>query len=135
MHILVVEDDAELGEVLADFLQEQGHRVTVAVNAPHALRLVGSLQPDVLLIDIGLPVFDGNFLAAEIRRGNDRTSRLIALTGSTELVQPGLFDQVILKPMSPPELLRALVTPVGVGLGTFPSAGLQLDDVPEDTRA
>ena len=108
MHILVVEDDAELGEALAEFFREQEHQVTLATNAPHALHLVGTVQPDVVLIDIALPVFDGNYLAAEIRKRRDATPRLIAVTGRKGSVQLSLFDDLILKPVSPPELLKRL---------------------------
>ncbi|HUS66433.1 MAG TPA: response regulator, partial [Kofleriaceae bacterium] len=111
----MVEDDAELGEVLTDFYQEQGHRVSLATNAPHALRLLAAMEPDVLLIDISLPVFDGNFLATEVRRRGG-TARIIAITGRKGAVQPALFDDVILKPLSPHELLKVLVTPVGGGI-------------------
>src|SRR5436190_10345165 len=116
MHILVVEDDADLGEVLTEFFQERGHRVTVATNAPHALRLLGTMHWDVLLIDIALPVFDGNSLAAEVRKRDEAPPRLVAITGRKETVQPSLFDDVVLKPLSPADLLKALVTPVGGGL-------------------
>ncbi len=133
MHIIVVEDDAELGDALAEFFQEQGHRVTLATNAPHALRLLATMQPDVLLIDISLPVFDGNFLAAEIRKRDESTPRLIAITGRKGLVQPALFDDVVLKPLSPAALLTAIVTPVGGGIVPVSGGGFGLDDDPEDT--
>ena len=135
MHILVVEDDAELGEVLTEFFQEQGHQVTLATNAPHALRLLGRCEPDVVLVDIVLPVFDGNFLAAEIRKRNEPAPRLIAITGRKGAVKPALFDDVILKPLSPPDLLKALVAPVGAGIVSVAPAGFLLDDDSEDTLA
>ena len=79
MHILVVEDDAAFGEALTEIIQEYGHQVTLATNAPNALRVLATMQPDVVLIDIGLPVFDGNFLAGEIRR---RPAPIRAWSGS-----------------------------------------------------
>ena len=134
MHILVVEDDAELGDALTEFFQEQGHRVSLASNAPNALRLLGTIQPDVALIDIVLPVFDGNFLAAEIRKRDEPAPRLIAITGRKGSVQPAFFDDLVLKPVSPAELLKALVTPVGEGI-LVASRAPPFDDDSEDTLA
>lgn len=133
MHILVVEDDAELGEVLTDFYQEQGHRVSLATNAPHALRLLAAMEPDVLLIDISLPVFDGNFLASEVRRRGGTPPRIIAITGRKGAVQPALFDDVILKPLSPHELLKVLVTPVGGGIAPVGAGPGERNDDSDDT--
>lgn len=135
MHILVVEDDAELGEVLTDFFQEQGHRVSLATNAPHALRLLATSEPDVLIVDIALPVFDGNFLASEVRKREGTPPRIIAITGRKGTVQPGVFDDVILKPLSPHELLKALVTPVGEGIAPVGAAAADHDDDSDDTLA
>ena len=131
----MVEDDAELGEVLTDFFQQQGHRVTLATNAPHALRLMGTMQPDVLLIDIVLPVFDGNFLATEIRKRDELPPRLIAITGRKGSVQPALFDGIVSKPFLPADLLKALVAPVGEGIVPVGGGGCLLDDGSEDTLA
>ena len=133
MHILVVEDDAELGGALTEFFQEQGHQVSLATNAPNALRLLETIQPDVAVIDIVLPVFDGNFLASEIRKRAEPAPRLIAFTARKGFVKPALFDDVV-KPVSHEELLKALVTPVGVGIAGVPP-GLPRDDDPEDTLA
>lgn len=134
MRILLVEDDADHGAVLTDFFEEEGHQVELATNAPHALRLLGTLQPDVLFVDIALPVFDGNSLAAEIRKHAPSPPRLIAITGRGGSVQRALFDDVLVKPISPADLLKALVTPLGGGVMPVAVHGL-VDDDPEDTLA
>ena len=113
MRIVVAEDDADLAAGLAEFLQALGHEVVVASNAPRALNLVDTFRPDAMLIDIGLPIFDGNFIASSVRSNVARPPRLIAVTGQRAAVDTSLFDDFVPKPLFPEDLLRALrSTPV-----------------------
>lgn len=80
IRILVVDDNRDAAEMLAAGLEEQGHGVEVAHDGPAALRLVGSTEFDVGLIDLGLPVMDGYEVAARIADSfPDMT--LVAVTG------------------------------------------------------
>ena len=108
VRILVVEDDADQAASVADFYESLGHEVVVASNGPHALRQVESFEPDVVLIDIVLPVFDGNLVAAEIRRRRTSPPRLLAMTGRRESVLAAMFDGFLAKPLKPDELREAL---------------------------
>lgn len=108
MRILVVEDDADQAASVADFYESMGHQVEVATNGPHALRQVDSFEPDVVLIDIVLPVFDGNLVAAEIRRRHPEPPRLFAMTGRKESVLSAMFDGFLAKPLKPAELQRVV---------------------------
>lgn len=108
MRILVVEDDADQAASVADFYQSLGHEVEVATNGPHALRQVDVFGPDVVLIDIVLPVFDGNLVAAEIRRRHAVPPRLFAMTGRRESVLAAMFDGFLAKPLKPAELQQAV---------------------------
>ena len=78
--VLVVDDNADLAESIADLLSAQGHTVVIAADGPAALQLAGTFHPEIALLDIGLPGMDGYELARELRRQNDPV-RLIALTG------------------------------------------------------
>lgn len=111
MRILVVEDDEELAESMLEFLSEHGHAAAVARNVPTALRMVDSFQPDVLLVDIILPVFDGNLLAAEVRLRPEGAPRIIAMTSRPDLVARPWFDALLPKPVVPADLLKALAEP------------------------
>jgi CheY-like chemotaxis protein/two-component sensor histidine kinase len=81
--VLVVEDHRDTAEMLAEVLHELGHAALVAFDGPSALKLVEERDPDVVLLDIGLPGMDGYEVARAIRtRG--RRSVLVALTGYGE---------------------------------------------------
>ncbi len=80
--ILIVDDNKDAAEVLGEALDASGYETLVAFDAPAALEVVDDFRPDVMLIDIGLPVMDGYDLARQLR-ANPRlaATRLIAVTG------------------------------------------------------
>jgi PAS domain S-box-containing protein len=82
MRVLVVDDNLDAAEMLAEWLSAIGHSVRVAADGPTALEIAADFKPDVALLDIGLPVMDGYEVARRLRDlpGCGRT-RLIALTG------------------------------------------------------
>jgi PAS domain S-box-containing protein len=82
LEILVVDDNQDSAEMLAEALKANGHRAQVAHDAPSALRLARTHCPAVAILDIGLPVMDGYELASRLRDLPGLASiRLIALTG------------------------------------------------------
>ena len=66
--ILIVDDNEDGAEMLADALSGKGYDTRVAHDAPTALRVATEFSPDVAFLDIGLPVMDGYELAAHLRR-------------------------------------------------------------------
>ena len=80
--VLVVDDNVDAAEMLAELLRASGHDVTTANDPLVALELSVTLRPEVGVFDIGLPGMDGYDLAARLR-ANPLTSncRMIALTG------------------------------------------------------
>jgi signal transduction histidine kinase/DNA-binding response OmpR family regulator len=80
--VLVVDDNEDAAELLADMLAADDFSVRHALDGPSALAIAAEFQPDVAILDIGLPVMDGYELAARFR-DHPRLSRtrLIALTG------------------------------------------------------
>jgi PAS domain S-box-containing protein len=82
MRVLVVDDNLDAAEMLAEWLSAIGHSVRVAADGPTALEIAAEFRPDVALLDIGLPVMDGYEVARRLRDlpGCTKT-RLIALTG------------------------------------------------------
>jgi CheY-like chemotaxis protein len=77
-----LDDNEDILEVLADFLQSAGHVVATAKDGPTALQVLKTFPADVAILDIGLPVMDGYELAGRIRATlGGAQPRLIALTG------------------------------------------------------
>ena len=79
--ILLVDDNRDAAEMLAELLRAAGHEVVVAYDGPSALGVLPDFKPDVALLDIGLPVMDGYDLARKLRRALPEPPRLIAITG------------------------------------------------------
>ncbi len=78
--VLVVDDNEDAADLLAETLRGAGHDVIVVHDPLGALDAVAGAQPDVAVLDIGLPVMDGYELATRVRDASPNC-RLIALTG------------------------------------------------------
>ena len=80
--VLLVDDNEDALELLADVLRDAGHVVTTAKDGPTALEVMKTFHADVAILDIGLPVMDGYELAGRLRAElGHALPRLIALTG------------------------------------------------------
>jgi PAS domain S-box-containing protein len=80
--VLVVDDNEDAAVMLAEVLQSVGHQVETAGDAAEAMRVVRRFQPEVAILDIGLPVMDGYSLAVRLREEHGPAApRMIALTG------------------------------------------------------
>jgi len=114
LRAVVCDDAADLRELVADLLRLRGHTVTVVEDGPSAIDVVCREQPDVALIDIGLPEMDGYEVARQIRqRLHASHPRLIAMTGYGQASDRATafeagFDAHIVKPASADMILRAL---------------------------
>lgn len=114
LRVLIVEDNRDGRESLRDLLALWGHEVSAAESGPEGLEKTFSFQPDVALIDIGLPGLNGNELARSIRSRPDGAAiYLIAMSGYGQpedrrrALQAG-FDSYLVKPVDPAVLLRFL---------------------------
>jgi signal transduction histidine kinase len=111
--ILVIEDHDDGREALVANLRRGGHEVFQAATGQTGLDLAGRHQPDVVLVDIGLPDIEGYQVGRELRdRFGDRV-RLVALTGYGQprdraLSEQAGFDAHLVKPVEPPRLAEAL---------------------------
>ena len=80
--VLVVDDNTDAAELLADILREHGHETSIAHDGPTALTKALVFRPDVALLDIGLPVMDGYELARRFRDLPElKRVQLLAVTG------------------------------------------------------
>ena len=114
--ILLVEDHPEVAKAQALLLRAIGYEVEIAGDGPTAVEMAKSSLPDIAIVDIGLPGFDG-YQVAESLRADPATSsiRLIALTayGSPEDRQRSRqsgFELHLVKPASIDQLRRALTS-------------------------
>ena len=81
-YVLLVDDNEDAAEMLAEVLEAWGYTVRVAHDGPSALRVVTTFTPDIGLLDIGLPVMDGYELARLLKQNPDlQQTHLVALTG------------------------------------------------------
>ncbi len=72
MHkILIIEDDPIMGDMLSMYLQEEGYLVQQAHTGIEGLRLLAVYAPDIILLDLMLPDWDGVRLCTEMRRRSD----------------------------------------------------------------
>jgi PAS domain S-box-containing protein len=116
VHVLVVDDDADMRELAAFTLMQFGAQVTTAASAAQALTLLNQSIPDLLLCDIGMPEMDGYSLIRQIRKWSPEqggTIRAIALTAYAGEIdrQQALaagFGMHISKPVEPEELVKAI---------------------------
>jgi signal transduction histidine kinase/ActR/RegA family two-component response regulator len=112
--VLVVDDNEDAAALLADVLRAQGWTVAVALDGPQALLLLDDFQPDVAVLDIGLPVMDGYELASRIlERLGPGAPRLLAVTGYGQdrdraSSQKAGFERHLVKPVSGEELIAAI---------------------------
>jgi CheY-like chemotaxis protein/two-component sensor histidine kinase len=113
--VLVVEDNADAAEMLRMLLETHGHTVAVAPDGPRGVEMLGTFAPDIALVDIGLPGFDGYEVARRARAGtNTRGIPLVAITGYGQPTDRARalaagFDRHMTKPVDP-AALEALVS-------------------------
>jgi CheY-like chemotaxis protein len=70
--VLVVDDNVDAADSLAMLLKLDGHEVHTVYGAPEALKAAARLKPDLMFVDIGLPVMDGYKVAQQLRSSNDQ---------------------------------------------------------------
>lgn len=79
-HILVIDDEQQLCNAIRQFLEHDGHRVTLAANGDEGLERYRSGRPDLIITDVLMPGKDGVEVLAEIRR-RDHDTPIIAISG------------------------------------------------------
>ena len=112
--ILIVDDVADVTEMIALFLKHAGFDVATANSARSALRLSSESQFDLIISDIGMPEMNGYDLAESLRkREGYEMIPLIAVTGYTEYDDRGRslaagFNAHLTKPINPAHLLSVI---------------------------
>jgi CheY-like chemotaxis protein len=112
--ILVVDDDLDTVHSMALLFRGNGHEVQFAINGFAALDIARKFRPDIVILDIGLPDFDGTDIARQLRwePGMEKL-RMIALTGRNDdenrqrALEAGC-EMYLVKPASP-QILESLI--------------------------
>ncbi|MFZ0135499.1 MAG: response regulator [Candidatus Sulfotelmatobacter sp.] len=114
IRILVAEDNAVNRELLRELLEARGYTVFEACDGEAALRMIEQTKPELLLLDIGMPVLDGFGVIRKIRE-NPRLALLpvvavtaYAMRGDREKILASGFDGYLSKPLNPSSLTSEL---------------------------
>lgn len=108
IHILLVDDDSRIRDLLGRVLQENGYRVTTAANAAEARRCLSGLAFDLLILDIMMPGENGLDLAASLRADSPVPILMLTARAEAEDRIAGLeagVDDYLPKPFDPRELM------------------------------
>ena len=108
LRVLVVDDEVPLTVVVGSYLEREGFRVSVAHTGPDAVQAARSDRPDLIVLDVMLPGFDGVEVCRQVRQFSD--AYIIMLTARDEEVDKILglsmgADDYLVKPFSPRELI------------------------------
>ena len=123
--VLVVEDDINIAELLRLYLQKDGFEVSHAADGGKAVEMAKEIQPDLVLLDIMLPVMDGWQVCRELRKTMKMPIIMLTAKGETEDKVSGLemgADDYVVKPFEMKELLARI------------NAVLRRSEIPEDTH-
>ncbi|VVE77701.1 response regulator [Pandoraea sputorum] len=112
-HVLIVDDDRGIRELLADYLEKNGMRVSVAANGREMRAVLADGAPDLIVLDLMLPGDDGLVLCRELRAGKFRAVPVLMLTARSEETDRivGLemgADDYLAKPFAVRELLARI---------------------------
>ncbi|MBD9067991.1 response regulator transcription factor [Agathobaculum sp.] len=106
--ILIVEDEANIRELLRLYLEREGYTVLEAENGVEGIKKWKSDKPDMLLLDVMMPVMDGWEVCKEIRAESDVPIIMLTAKGETADRVSGLemgADDYIVKPLEMPEVI------------------------------
>ena len=106
--VLVVEDDRNIQELLQLYLEKEGYAVTVASDGGQGLAKFRSIKPDLVLLDVMMPVMDGWAVCKAIRADSQTPIIMLTAKGETDDKVSGLkagADDYVTKPFEMKELL------------------------------
>jgi CheY-like chemotaxis protein len=115
IRILVVDDNVDAADTLSELLKQAGYQTRVAYDGRTAIDMAEILEPEVVLLDIGLPYLSGHEVAAHLRSLPwGRKARLIALTGwgqedDKRRSWKSGFNEHLTKPVDPELLLQRII--------------------------
>ena len=109
--VLIVEDDHNIQELLQMYLEKEGYAVTVASDGGQGLAKFRSIKPDLVLLDVMMPVMDGWSVCRAIRADSQTPIIMLTAKGETDDKVAGLksgADDYVTKPFEMKELLARI---------------------------
>ena len=109
--VLAIDDDEDLVDLVRFFLQKRGYRVVTAMNGQEGLAAVAASMPDLILLDMKMPVMNGWTFAKEFHRLYEKGAPIIVLTAAEDPRQRALETGAVgwvSKPFEAEDLLRAV---------------------------
>ncbi len=109
--VLVVEDDAEIADVLRRSLRQEGYEVKTSADGVEALDVASGFVPDLVVLDLGLPRLDGVEVCRRLRADGDVPILMLTARAETEDRVSGLdsgADDYLVKPFERQELLARI---------------------------
>jgi two-component system response regulator BaeR len=113
LHVLVVEDEPKIAQLLVDYLQRDGFHVTVLDEGTHAVEMIREREPSFLILDLMLPGKDGLTICREVRQFSNLP--IMMLTAKVDEIDRLLglelgADDYVCKPFSPREVVARVRT-------------------------
>ena len=137
-HILVIEDEPKIAQLLVDYLERDDYRVSVLYDGSDAIEMIRVTEPDFLILDLMLPGKDGLSICREVRQFSNLP--IMMLTAKVDEIDRliGLeigADDYVCKPFSPREIVSRVRTilrrvqqvPATQGESKISYAGVSLD--------
>ncbi|MEX0749912.1 MAG: response regulator [Dehalococcoidia bacterium] len=115
--VLVIDDDAPMSRMIAMTLRSSGYDVSIASNGERGLEQVEAEHPDIIVLDLKMPVMDGHAFYRELRqRGFDMPVMIVSAHGARQAQRELDAQAAINKPFSPDALsdkVEELLTAAG----------------------
>lgn len=114
LRVMVVDDNRDAADLIAEFLNMCGHETLPIYGGAEAIKAADAFQPDVMLLDLGMPEITGFDVVSTLRRApRFRHTRMIALTAwgdahTRERTQVIGFDHHLVKPASLDDILNVV---------------------------
>lgn len=114
--VLVIDDDDELAEVVRQALRESGFAVATVRHGAAALDLIEQIRPDLILLDLRMPIMDGWSFMTQYRRSAKANGRIVLVSGHPdvrEISERLGADAYVGKPFELTQLLRTVQQQLG----------------------
>lgn len=136
--ILITEDESEIADILRAYLEREGFRTVHAANGRVALDLDLSLKPDLVLLDVQMPILDGWDVLAELRRrGGTPVIMLTALDQDLDKLQALRIgaDDYVVKPFNALEVVARVRAVLRRGAGAVESKKVRVGRITIDLES